>query len=514
MTPFARRGACPALSTPMQTGDGLLVRLNPVTGEISPKQLNGLCLSASAHGNGIIEVTARGSLQIRGLTEDSAAALAEDVNALGIEARTGVPVETGPLAGLDPAETSDARQLAERIRKSVAEVGLATRLGPKVSVIVDGRGAFCLDEIIADVRLVAEREGWRLAIGGDAKTARECGGFGEDGAVEATLMVLEEVAARGREARAKDLTSIGLEGRCSTSPPSVLPDISPARGEIKPSRRLSLIANVAEQARSVELPISPLARSEERSTQRTKSQRFGFSNDERPERERSAGSGRTERGDVERPASLGLLNLNNTATALSIALPYGSMDAADIAAFGEAAQALGATGIRPAPPRVLIVLGLDAAGCEKLKTTASQLGFITNPADPRLRIAACPGAPACASGHFDTRAVAQEAASGAAELLDGSMTLHISGCAKGCAHPTPAALTLVGGENGVGFVVAGTAKGLPAHYTARYEAAETLARLAATLRAQRRAGETAAACLARLGPAALPPGQTTTQERA
>ncbi|MBD0414811.1 precorrin-3B synthase [Oryzicola mucosus] len=487
MTPFARRGACPALSAPMRTGDGLLVRLNPVTGEISAKQLIGLCLSASAHGNGIVEVTARGSLQIRGLTEESATALAEDVNTLGISARTGVPVETGPLAGLDPTEVADARPLAERIRKRVDEAGLAARLGPKVSVIVDGGGAFDLDEIIADVRLVAERENaWRLTIGGDAKTARECGVFDEAGAAEAALKVLEEVAARGRDARAKDL-AVGIEMLLRPARPSVLPDISPSRGEIKPSRRLSLIANGAEKAGSVELPISPHA---------------------------GEMSGRTEGGDVERPVPLGIRSLTSGTTALSIALPYGSMDAADMAAFGETAHALGATGIRPAPPRSLIVLGLDAAGCEKLKAVAADIGFITNPADPRLRIAACPGAPACASGHFDTRAVAREAASLAADMLNGSMTLHISGCAKGCAHPTPAALTLVGDENGVGFVVAGTAKGLPAHYTARYEAAETLARLAATLRAQRRAGETAAACLARLGPAVLTPDQTTTQERA
>ena len=34
---FTRRGACPALSAPMHTGDGLLVRLNPVAGGLSPK---------------------------------------------------------------------------------------------------------------------------------------------------------------------------------------------------------------------------------------------------------------------------------------------------------------------------------------------------------------------------------------------------------------------------------------------------------------------------------------------
>ena len=61
-----RRGACPALSTPMPTGDGLLIRLSPASGGVSPKQLIGLCEAAARHGNGIVEVTARGSLQFRG----------------------------------------------------------------------------------------------------------------------------------------------------------------------------------------------------------------------------------------------------------------------------------------------------------------------------------------------------------------------------------------------------------------------------------------------------------------
>ncbi|TIT84079.1 MAG: precorrin-3B synthase, partial [Mesorhizobium sp.] len=104
MNAFSRRGACPALSAPMQTGDGLLVRLNPVAGGLAPKSLTGLCESALRHGNGIMEVTARGSLQIRGLTAESARLLAAEVDALGIAVRTGVPVETGPLAGIDPQE--------------------------------------------------------------------------------------------------------------------------------------------------------------------------------------------------------------------------------------------------------------------------------------------------------------------------------------------------------------------------------------------------------------------------
>ena len=52
----SRRGACPALTAPMQTGDGLLVRVNTIAGSLPPKLLTGLCELAQRHGNGIVEV--------------------------------------------------------------------------------------------------------------------------------------------------------------------------------------------------------------------------------------------------------------------------------------------------------------------------------------------------------------------------------------------------------------------------------------------------------------------------
>ena len=56
------RGACPGLSAPMQTGDGLLARLVPA-GPIPLDAFVGLCEAARAHGNGIMEISARGSIQ-------------------------------------------------------------------------------------------------------------------------------------------------------------------------------------------------------------------------------------------------------------------------------------------------------------------------------------------------------------------------------------------------------------------------------------------------------------------
>jgi precorrin-3B synthase len=426
----------------MQTGDGLLVRLNPVAGGLPPKLLIGLAESALKHGNGIMEVTARGSLQIRGLTAASAALLAAEVDALGIVVRTGVPVETGPLAGIDPQEVTDPRALAERIRMAVEDAGLTQRLGPKVSVVVDGGGQLTMDGVTADVRLKAVRAGdgvvWAVSVGGDGRSTKPVATADADAARDIAVAALRMVA-EGREARARDLSErqlASLAGWHSVAPPSV--------GEM---------------------------------------------------------SGRTEGGAVERSCPpIGLFDLS-TDHALGIALPYGSMPANKLIALTQSAITLGATEIRLAPGRAFLFLGQPSTANQPLQATATALGFVTSATDPRTRIAACPGTPACASGQIATRDIAETIAAENADILD--FTLHISGCAKGCAHPGPAALTLVGGENGAGLVVNATAKALPAGYRPGYDAARGISHVAAAIRSARYPGETAAACLTRLGPAAI-----------
>ncbi|MBM3733571.1 MAG: precorrin-3B synthase, partial [Acidimicrobiia bacterium] len=127
-----RRGACPALAAPMATGDGLLARVMAV-GTITLDAFAGLCAAARAHGNGIVEITARGSLQVRGLTPVSAPLLADAVAALGIEAAEGVPVVADPLAGLDPLAAFDAGALAATVRRALARN--PRPLAPKTSVL-------------------------------------------------------------------------------------------------------------------------------------------------------------------------------------------------------------------------------------------------------------------------------------------------------------------------------------------------------------------------------------------
>ncbi|RFC68131.1 MULTISPECIES: precorrin-3B synthase [Mesorhizobium] len=372
------RGACPALAAPMQTGDGLLARLNPVREGLSAKQLIGLCECALRHGNGIVEITSRGSLQIRGLTEPSALALADDINRLDIDVRTGTTVATGPLAGMDPDEVADPRPLAQSIRDGITRLGLNGRLAPKVSVVVDGGGAWSLDDLQADIRCRADGALWHVAIGDEPRTL---GRFAEAHAAAVVLEALEAVAARGPMARARDL-NIGA-------------------------------TDVAERA--------------------------------------------------PRAIPLGNLALKDR-NAMAVVLPFGSVEAGVLAEFAKQAQALGATEFRAVPPRALIML-LDAPNVEGILKIAQELGFVVDARDPAMRIFACPGKPACTSGTFKTRETARNIVREVPELFtDNAFSLHVSGCAKGCAHPSQAALTLVGEAETVGIVVGGTARSLPLAY--------------------------------------------------
>ncbi len=202
------RGACPGLSAPMPTGDGLLVRLLPV-GTIPLDAFGKLCAAARTHGNGIVEITARGSIQIRGLNAASAPRFADAIAALNIAAADGIPVLSNALAGLDPEEILNAGTLAADLRRALAETSLPARLAPKVSVVIDGGGALNLDSLAADVRLCAEAThsgvALRVSVGGDGASATELGAVAPSDGVETAVRLLEVIARGGRAARARDI---------------------------------------------------------------------------------------------------------------------------------------------------------------------------------------------------------------------------------------------------------------------------------------------------------------------
>ena len=228
-----RRGACPGLSVPMPTGDGLLARLMP-TGPVRLDAFRALCASARRHGNGTIEVTARGSLQVRGLSESSAPLFAAEVGRLAIDLQEGVPVLAGPLAGADVAPV-DPADIAAKLRRALRSSPLA--LSPKISVVVDGCGGLHLDAVPADIRLRAtepgSRPGFHVGLAGDGTSAdvdrNRPAGIGR----RCRHRLLEVIAAHGPTARASDVLRDDGVGAFRAVIDGIVP--SPAAGEEYPA---------------------------------------------------------------------------------------------------------------------------------------------------------------------------------------------------------------------------------------------------------------------------------------
>jgi len=407
-----RRGRCPGLSTPMPTGDGLLVRLMPI-GTISFAAFMKLCTAARRHGNGVIEITGRGSIQIRGLTAATAPRFAGAIAGLNIAAADGTPVLSSALAGLDADEILDASALAADLRHVLARTSLPARLAPKVSVAFDGGGALNLDGLAVDVRLRAVLIGGSavllVGVGGNGVSETQLAIVAPAHAVEIAIRLLEVVAQRGRNARARDI--LAAEG------------IAPFHAALPSSAALS--------ARE------------------------------------SAG---------RRSEAIGQYQLRDGSLACGVGLAFGHADAEMLERLAEAAEAAGATGIRAVAGRALIIIGLRRAGAAAFIAAARDLGFITDADDPRRHVVACAGAPICSSAHIAARTMAPLVAATAAAHLDSAFEIHISGCAKGCAHAGKAALTIVGRPDGCAVIANGSVRDAPFATAATNELPSVIAR--------------------------------------
>src|SRR5262249_9970405 len=319
-------------SQPMATGDGLLVRLTPTGTTMSCEAFVALCTAARNCGNGVIEITSRGSVQIRGLTEVSVKRFAAAVAGIDLAFCEGPPVLSDPLAGLNPQEAVDVDAIAADLRHAIAAAPFAADIGPKVSIAVDGGGTLHLDAVAADVRMRAQASGARLhvAVGGDAETATPIGAVAAEHAVEAATRMLRVIAAGGPAARARDIIATnGAAALCR-----VITDML------------------------VDLPPPPRRQAAE---------------------------------------PVGTHALRDDRLAIGLGLAFGHAHATTLEEVTRAAAESGATGLRTAPGRALLVVGVTEDNAERLADIAQRLGFIVRADDPRRQIVACAGAPICAA---------------------------------------------------------------------------------------------------------------------
>ncbi|MDM9646298.1 precorrin-3B synthase [Rhizobium sp. S163] len=428
---YARRGACPTLARPMPTGDGLLARLRPQGGVLTVHQCAQLAQAALLHGNGLLEITARGSLQIRGLRPETVEPFAEAVYAAGIIVSPNPVIELPPLNGAEFGDVADAAAMELLLRDRLAEYLQSPGLAPKLSIIVDGGGRFDLADVTADVRLLAlSAEEWLVAIAGYGASARPVAVGTADEAIEAVGDVL------------KLLLSIGWQKRCR---------------DIDPERLVSVFPDMHAISRHPRAGETP---------------------------------------------SVGIPAMENCTAVIGLKPRFGQIHANDLLAFLTFVESHDVTNIRPAPDRGLFITGLNKESAAAVRLSAKRFGLSADSDDLSSRIATCAGAGACASSFYATKALAETLIERCPEALDGSLDLHLSGCAKGCAHPRRA-LTISGAADGYHLVLDGLASDAPDAQIAGSDINSAIERLSRLIKSERQAGESARACLDRVGTATI-----------
>jgi precorrin-3B synthase len=158
---------------------------------------------------------------------------------------------------------------------------------------------------------------------------------------------------------------------------------------------------------------------------------------------------------------VGLVDLGRGEVALLGVLPFGRGEADDLERLAQWSEAFGTGELRLSPWRGFAIAGVAFDRADALKGLVEAAGLIADAADQRLAMAACPGLPACASATTPTRRDAARLAEVAGPLIAAGGTLHVSGCAKGCAQGKPASLTLVGDNGAYGVVLEGTSRDAP-----------------------------------------------------
>lgn len=342
MNSFLVKGWCPDAWRPMMAGDGLLVRVKPRLGRLTREQVLGLCYAAMTHGNGLIDMTRRANLQIRGVRENDGQVLLNRLLALNlVSADPVIEMRRNILVAPDWRCGDDSHRISSELQERLGEV---PNLPGKVGFVIDAGQTSALCGEAGDFRIERGDEGG-LILRADGRPAGVALASGKE--VDALIALARWFATSG-----------GAEAGRMARHAIALPDWASGNS----------------------LPASPTAR---------------------------IAPGRHDLG-------------------MAYCLPFGRVEARILAGMMETPPA-GA--VRITPWRVLLLEGAPAVRLE---------GLLSDPADPLLRAEACPGAPYCPQASVETRDLARRLA----PYVEGR--LHVSGCAKGCADPRAADVTLTG----------------------------------------------------------------------
>lgn len=393
------KGWCPGALTPMESGDGLLLRAKVVGARLSLTQASEIAAIALGCGNGRIDLSQRAQLQIRGVSETTLAAAQARLKSIGLLAlnaatESRLNIVASPLTN---SASFDANEIAARLARAIAEDHALESLPGKFLFLVDDGSAPGLRDVGADIRLEARGAQFAVVL---------------DGARDKAVIASPAAAIDAAVALARAFTQLRA-GRAF---------------ELRRMRALVEAMGAEPLLRASGLTFEPYS-----STCR-----------------------QSALSDL-----LGAREIGENFFA-GFAAPFGRFLAQDFADLADAVSKEGANELRLTPWRAILAPTRSLEQAVRIAAAARALGFIVDAGDARLAIAACPGAPECSQAKGPTR-IGLDAIAGAAKMLShGGIGAHVSGCAKGCAKPSATPLTLVANGGLFDLIHNGAASDAPA----------------------------------------------------
>ncbi|WP_449475714.1 cobalamin biosynthesis protein CobG [Streptomyces abikoensis] len=391
--PVRERGdACPGALRLHAADDGALARIRLPGGLLTVRQAGALARIAEESGDGHLDLTSRGNVQLRGLADGCGGTVAGQLRRHGLLPSDrhdrirnvaasplcgvdGWTPDSGPVPGAAPADVQGwARELDELLCSDDAGTDLTELSGRFLFGLDDGRG-----DIVAlrpDVTLIASGAG----------QAGVC--FGTTGP---GLRVAAADAPRAAVLAAAEF--LAAREACGSTAWRVR--------ELAPGQRPS-IARLADRLAAAGISCTPLP---------------GL------------------RPPLGEPPAPGPVTGPGGVCALSVTAPLGRLTVAQWRLALRVAGEKGDRTLRVTPWRGLVVPGLPAQEAPGLLAELAGAGFVTDADSAWHRAGACAGRPGCAKSLADVRADA------AACLADGqaagaaALPVYWSGCERRCGHP-------------------------------------------------------------------------------
>jgi ferredoxin-nitrite reductase len=397
--------SCPGLFSPTSAQDGVLSRIRIPGGILSSAQCKAIATLSDQYGNGLVQVTNRANLQLRGLEAKLPRDALRQLQAVALAAP--VPeldgirnIMSSPTAGIDPQALVETHPLVRAWNRTLVSRPDFAVLSPKFSVCFDGGEAVAVGDRPNDITLMATKvQGsiqfrLHLSMGERGESPQDVGVNVKQGEVIPLLVALAEVYR----------------------------DYILQSSQQKPPRLRTLLKDwgVKRYLKIV-------------------SQQSGFV--------LSAGPKTCSKPNTVSYAHLGIHPQKQTGLSyIGVSLPLGQLQTQQLQMLAHLSIQYGDGSVRLTPWQTILVPNLATSQVAQAQQRIEDCGLQTCATHPSSAMVACSGTSGCRAAVTDTQRHAQLLTAHLTQsvVLDCPLNIHLSGCDKSCAQHHAGDITLVG----------------------------------------------------------------------